>query len=242
MHIRHYLRHRNITILRLQIVYDIIQKFTTWLTIQSIVIGKNRYYIMQYLDILYMVSKVLKNDIVYHIIRAIGKNQSRTYYIAWNIRYRIQHSKLTYDIVFPTLSHARNEGDRDQTEWDSDDERDWKDQQSSSQPPMSMYAKDPLACFLSEMPNWRNWDHATVCDVHQGLPMPTAGHVPPGISLQEATKNTIYYVISYTRTYDIVWTYAIISSVMLTYDTVYDMVCFSIITCGLKMGWFLAAC
>ena len=87
----------------------------------------------------------------------------------------------------PPHEHSDDEGDR---AWGSNDQRDFEDQQYSPPSPMAHYpgSRNPLVRFLSDVPDWSILDSAALNNALQGLPVPIAGPVPPGISLQDAIK------------------------------------------------------
>jgi hypothetical protein len=104
----------------------------------------------------------------------------------------------------PSLS-PQDSNDQDRA-WNSDDERDYADQQSPPPSPMAHYPglQDPLARFLSTVPDWRVLDKVALENAIKGLPIPVVGPAPPGISLQDAIKvkqHDFYYTMSYTTSY-----------------------------------------
>ena len=103
----------------------------------------------------------------------------------------------------------------DNPHWNSDDERDFQDQQYSPPSPMSHYpgSLNPLVSFLSHIPDWNSFDKSALDHALQGLPVPITGPVPQGISLQEAIKVSphphaydIVYDILHLMKYDITYT------------------------------------
>ncbi len=78
----------------------------------------------------------------------------------------------------------------DNPPWNSDDKRDFQDQQYSPPYPMSHYpgSLNPLVCFLCDFPDWNSLDKSALDNALQGLPVPIPGPAPQGISLQEAIK------------------------------------------------------
>lgn len=74
--------------------------------------------------------------------------------------------------------------------WNSDDERDYQDQQSRPPSPMAHYpgAQNPLIRFLSHIPDWSVLDKVALDNALSGLPVPISGPVPAGLSVQEAIK------------------------------------------------------
>ena len=84
---------------------------------------------------------------------------------------------------------------------------DFADQHAAPPSPMAHYPglQDPLARFLSSVPDWSVLDKVALDNAIKGLPVPVVGPAPPGISLHDAIKvnlhdfyNTISYTISYT--------------------------------------------
>jgi hypothetical protein len=79
--------------------------------------------------------------------------------------------------------------------------------------------QDPLARFLSTVPDWRVLDKVALENAIKGLPIPVVGPAPSGISLQDAIKvkqHDFYYTMSYTTSYTM--------SYIITYNIVYDIV------------------
>ena len=78
----------------------------------------------------------------------------------------------------------------DNLSWNSDDERDFQDQQYSPPSPMSHYpgSLNPLVSFLSHIQDWNSLDKSVLDHALQGLQAPIPGPAPHGISLQEAIK------------------------------------------------------
>ena len=77
--------------------------------------------------------------------------------------------------------------------WNSDDERDYQDQQYSPPSPMAYYpgSRNPLVRFMADLPNLDGFDKLSLLSLDealQGLPVPDSCSAPPGISLQEAIK------------------------------------------------------
>ena len=71
-----------------------------------------------------------------------------------------------------------------------DDQRDYEDQLSAPQSPMAHYpgSRNPLAQFLSDVPDWSVLDKAALDKALLGLPVPIVGPAPPGLSIQDAIK------------------------------------------------------
>ena len=97
----------------------------------------------------------------------------------------------------PQLSAAPSDAG-DNPPWNSDDERDFKDQQYSPPSPMSHYpgSLNPLVRFLSDIPDWNSFDKSVLDHTLQGLPVP----IPGWIFLQEAIKVSLL-----PHAYDIVY-------------------------------------
>ena len=91
-----------------------------------------------------------------------------------------------------SASAPSSAGDRDASPrgWNSDDERDYEDQQYSPPSPMAYYpgSQNPLTCFMADMPDWNDFDKRALDNALQGLPVPDSRPAPPGISLQDAIK------------------------------------------------------
>ena len=127
----------------------------------------------------------------------------------------------------------------DNPPWNSDDERDFQDQEYSPPSPMSHYpgSLNQFVSFLSHILYWNSFDKSVLDHVLQELPVPIAGPSTQGISLQEAIRvspsppriryRIRYLGMSYDILYDIV--YDIIDNHVLLhfnilYDIVYDIV------------------
>jgi len=85
---------------------------------------------------------------------------------------------------------------------------DFADQHAAPPSPMAHYPglQDPLARFLSSVPDWSVLDKVALDNAIKGLPVPVVGPAPPGISLHDAIKvnlHDFYYTISYTISYTI---------------------------------------
>jgi len=65
--------------------------------------------------------------------------------------------------------------------------------------------QDPLARFLSSVPDWRVLDKVALENAIKGLPIPVVGPAPPGISLQDAIKVKQHDFLLYDVVYDIVY-------------------------------------
>ncbi len=74
--------------------------------------------------------------------------------------------------------------------------------------------QDPLAHFLSTVPDWSVLDKVALDNAIKGLPVPVVGPAPPGISVHDAIKvklhdsllndivyDIVYYVVGYTMSY-----------------------------------------
>ncbi len=90
--------------------------------------------------------------------------------------------------------------------WNSDDERDFEDQQYSPQSPMAYYpgSHNPRARFMADLPGFNDVDmHSLpVDDALRGLPVPDPCPPPPGLSLQDARK--VHHIFNIKIAYDIV--------------------------------------
>ncbi len=106
------------------------------------------------------------------------------------LRRIIIHHCLTGPV--PPLS-PQDSNDQDHA-WNSDDERDYADQQPAPPSPMAHYPglQDPLARFLSTVPNWSVLDKVALDNAIKGLPVPVVGPAPPGISLHDAIKVNLH--------------------------------------------------
>ena len=87
--------------------------------------------------------------------------------------------------------------------WNSDDDRDYAEQNAAPPSPMAHYPRlqEPLARFLSSVPDWSVLDKVALDNAIKGLPVPVVGPAPPGISLRDAIKVKVpdfYYTISHT--------------------------------------------
>ena len=138
-------------------------------------------------------------DIVYDMhVRYCNCNLQRHASFIYRIRYRIRH-RMRYPFIIsdlysrmllpgpaPQPSAAPSDAG-DNLPWNSDDERNFQDQQYSPPSPMSHYpgSLNPLVRFLSEIPDWNSFDKSALDHALQGLPVPIAGPAPQGISLQD---------------------------------------------------------
>ncbi len=88
----------------------------------------------------------------------------------------------------PPLS-PQDSKDQDRA-WNSDDERDYADQQSAPPSPMAHYPglQGPLARFRSTVPDWSVLDKVALDNAIKGLPVPVVGPASPGISLHDGIK------------------------------------------------------
>ena len=79
--------------------------------------------------------------------------------------------------------------------WNLDDDKDYADQNAAPPSPMAHYPgllQDPLARFLSSVPDWSVLDKVALDNAIKGLPVPAIGPAPPGISLQDAIKVRVH--------------------------------------------------
>jgi hypothetical protein len=83
-------------------------------------------------------------------------------------------------------------------EWNSDDERDFEDQQYSPPSPMAYYpgSHNPLARFMADLPDLNDVDMRALEDALKGLPVPDICPPPPGLSFQDAIK--VHHIL-YTK-------------------------------------------
>jgi hypothetical protein len=136
----------------------------------------------------------------------------------------ISHTTSIYLIVLtlcllspgpaPQSSAAPSDAN-DNPPWNSDDERDFLDQQYSPPSPMSHFpgSLNPLVGFLSHIPDWNSFDKSALDHALQELPVAIPGHSPQGISLQEAILvsfpphryDIVYNILQYMK-YDISYT------------------------------------
>ena len=74
--------------------------------------------------------------------------------------------------------------------WNSDDERDYEDQQYYPPSPMAHYpgSQNPLARFMADLPDWNDFDKRALDNALQALPVPDSCLPLPGLSLQDAIK------------------------------------------------------
>jgi hypothetical protein len=87
-------------------------------------------------------------------------------------------------------SSAGSDQDDPFSRWNSDDERDYQDQQYNPPSQMAHYpgSQNPLARFMADLPDWNDFDKSALEDALQGLPVPDSCPDPPGLSLQDAIK------------------------------------------------------
>ena len=83
--------------------------------------------------------------------------------------------------------------------------------------------QDPLARFLSSVPDWRVLDKVALENAIKGLPIPVVGPAPPGISLQDAIKVKQHDYLLYDVVYDIVYDVVYNIAYDIVYDIVYDI-------------------
>ena len=91
----------------------------------------------------------------------------------------------------PVPRQAPDSGDEDgQRYWNSDDERDFRDQQSPPPSPMQHYPapRNSIARFLCDVPDWSVLDKQALDKAISQLPVPLPGPGPPGISIQDALQ------------------------------------------------------
>jgi hypothetical protein len=87
-------------------------------------------------------------------------------------------------------------GDRNDSPmgWNSEDERDFEDQQYSPPSPMAYYPGshdpelNPLARFIADLLDFNDVDMCALDDALRGLPVSDLCPPPPGLSLQDAMK------------------------------------------------------
>jgi hypothetical protein len=103
--------------------------------------------------------------------------------------------------------------------------RDYADQQSPPPSPMAHFPglQDPLARFLSTVPDWSVLDKVALENAIKGLPIPVVGPAPPGISLQDAIKVKQHDFLLYDVIYDIVYDVVYYIAYDIVYDIVYDI-------------------
>ena len=91
----------------------------------------------------------------------------------------------------PVPLRAPDSGDEDGNRpWNSDDERDFQDQQSPPPSPMQHYPapRNSIARFLCDVPDWSVLDKKALDKAISQLPVPLPGPGPQGISIQDAIK------------------------------------------------------
>ena len=116
--------------------------------------------------------------------------------------------------------------------WNSDEERDYEDQQYSPPSPVAYYpgSRNPLARFMADLPKLDDFDKLSLDEALRRLPVPDSCPAPPGISLQDAIKVqhissrceqtvSIQYRIttSYTISYMMSYVYIITRSYAISY-------------------------
>ena len=91
----------------------------------------------------------------------------------------------------PVPLRAPDSGDEDGNRpWNSDDERDFQDQQSPPPSPMQHYPapRNSIARFLCDVPDWSVLDKKALDKAISQLPVPLQGPGPQGISIQDTIK------------------------------------------------------
>ena len=80
-----------------------------------------------------------------------------------------------------------------------DDEKDYADQHAAPPSLMAHYTglQDPLARFLSTVPDWSVLDNVALDNAIKGLPVPVVGPAPPVISLHDAIKVKLHDYLLY---------------------------------------------
>ena len=87
------------------------------------------------------------------------------------------------------------------------------------------WLQDPLAHFLSTVPDWSVLDKVAVDNAIKGLSVPVVGPAPPGISLHDAIKVNLHDSLLYDIVYDIAYDVVCYIAYDVVYDIVYDIVC-----------------
>ena len=113
--------------------------------------------------------------------------------MSYTISYTISHSKAVKfrRPAVPVPRQAPDSGDEEgQRPWNSDDERDFRDQQSPPPSPMQHYPapRNSIARFLCDVPDWSVLDKKALDKAISQLPVPLPGPGPPGISIQDALQ------------------------------------------------------
>ena len=113
--------------------------------------------------------------------------------ISYIISYTISFSKAEKMccLAVPVPRGAPDSGDEDgDRPWNSDDERDFQDQQSPPPSPMQHYPapRNSIARFLCDVPDWSVLDKKALDKAISQLPVPLPGPGPPGISIQDALQ------------------------------------------------------
>ena len=91
----------------------------------------------------------------------------------------------------PVPRRAPDSSDEDrELPWNSDDERDYQDQQSPPPSPMQHYPapRNSIASFLCDVPDWSVLDKNALDKAISQLPVPLPGPGPPGISIQDSLQ------------------------------------------------------
>ena len=91
----------------------------------------------------------------------------------------------------PVPRQAPDSGDEDgERPWNSNDERDYQDQQSPPPSPMqhNPAPRNSINRFLCDVPDWSVLDKQALDKAISQLPVPLPGPGPPGISIQDAIK------------------------------------------------------
>ena len=113
--------------------------------------------------------------------------------MSYTISYTISFSKAVKmcSPAGPVPRQAPDSGDEDgDRPWNSDDERDFQDQQSPPPSPMQHYPapRNSIARFLCDVPDWSVLDKQALDKAISQLPVPLPGPVPAGISIQDALQ------------------------------------------------------
>ena len=113
--------------------------------------------------------------------------------MAYNVEYPISVSQAETMCrpAVPVPLRAPDRGDEEGPRpWNSDDERDYQDQQSPPPSPMQHYPapRNSIARFLCDVPDWSVLDKKALDKAISQLPVPLPGPGPPGISIQDALQ------------------------------------------------------
>ena len=116
-----------------------------------------------------------------------------SYIISYTISYTISFSQAETMCrpAVPVPLRAPDSGDEDgQRPWNSDDKRDYQDQQSPPPSPMQHYPapRNSIARFLCDVPDWSVLDKKALDKAISQLPVPLPGPGPPGISIQDSLQ------------------------------------------------------